>query len=274
MDQVNALKTWCNVYIKSAESMEEVKDSSIQLAVTSLADRHIVPPPEERGRGPDESKDLILGRILLIRNLYPYLASRMREVWRVLKDDGLFFLNIGSPVRYWKMSAFSVIWPYYVSEYIILESPLQLRRVFVMAPDKIYGAVPEEIENRMISVHEFFFMFSKGDNWKMNLEEGIYLPSILPYSRDPEPIIEKYRSTGVSLSTPFARDVIREILATFTEKGDTVLDPCAGIGTLAVEANKLGRNAILYEIDKKLVPVIEEFVRNPETELAISQTDP
>lgn len=51
----------------------------------------------------------------------------------------------------------------------------------------------------------------------------------------------------------FPEELVRRFVVTMTQKGDTVLDPFLGIGTTLKVAQSLGRNAIGYEIDKKLI---------------------
>ena len=44
----------------------------------------------------------------------------------------------------------------------------------------------------------------------------------------------------------------------FSIKGDNILDPFAGLGTTLRVANRLGRNAIGYEIDDEIVNFVRE----------------
>lgn len=47
----------------------------------------------------------------------------------------------------------------------------------------------------------------------------------------------------------FHPPVVRSLVKTFTQSGDTILDPFCGSGTLAIEAAVLGRNSIGVDID-------------------------
>ena len=50
----------------------------------------------------------------------------------------------------------------------------------------------------------------------------------------------------------------RMIVEALTERGDLVADPFAGTGRFLAEAARLGREGVGYEIDQKLVPILEE----------------
>lgn len=50
---------------------------------------------------------------------------------------------------------------------------------------------------------------------------------------------------------PKPEPLMRELVADFTDLGETVLDPFAGVGTTGVAAKRLGRRAILVELDEQ-----------------------
>lgn len=55
----------------------------------------------------------------------------------------------------------------------------------------------------------------------------------------------------------FPEEIPYRLITLFTYRGETVLDPFAGSGTTLKVALQLGRNAIGYEIDRELLPVIK-----------------
>ncbi len=59
----------------------------------------------------------------------------------------------------------------------------------------------------------------------------------------------------------------RDLILSFSNNGDTVLDCFGGSGTTGMEALKIGRNTIIIEKDPKALPVIEGFL-TVQTELA------
>lgn len=55
-------------------------------------------------------------------------------------------------------------------------------------------------------------------------------------------------------------ELVRELILTYSKKGDTILDPMAGIGTTLVEGILLGRNVVGIEYEKKFKEIIDKNV--------------
>ncbi len=56
----------------------------------------------------------------------------------------------------------------------------------------------------------------------------------------------------------FPEELPKRLIKMFSFAGDTVLDPFLGSGTTCLSARKLGRNSVGYEINKDFLPVIKE----------------
>ena len=69
-------------------------------------------------------------------------------------------------------------------------------------------------------------------------------------------------------SCPIPEEVAEKIILSTTNKGDLIVDPFLGSGTIAVVAKRLGRNFIGIEISKKYCEIAEARIR------AIPQTLP
>ena len=67
---------------------------------------------------------------------------------------------------------------------------------------------------------------------------------------------DRERSAAFPIEIPF------RIIAMFSVKGDTVLDPFLGTGSTHVAAMTLGRNSIGYDIDSSLKPIIDVTLSN------------
>lgn len=56
----------------------------------------------------------------------------------------------------------------------------------------------------------------------------------------------------------FPQELPRRLIRMFTFEGETVLDPFLGSGTTSLAAMELGRDSVGYEINKELLPAIQE----------------
>ena len=60
--------------------------------------------------------------------------------------------------------------------------------------------------------------------------------------------------------------VLEKLINIFTDKGDVVIDPCAGSGSTLRAAHNLGRNAYGFEVNKKFYKEAKEKMLNFENE--------
>ena len=86
MDEFEALGK-ATMYYKSSEDMKELKDNSIDLIVTS--------PPYNRGKTYSDDSGKIYNDKKTKSDYYQLLSTVWDECFRVLKPEGIFFLNIG-----------------------------------------------------------------------------------------------------------------------------------------------------------------------------------
>ena len=63
----------------------------------------------------------------------------------------------------------------------------------------------------------------------------------------------------------FPEELPKRLIKMFSFVGDTVLDPFLGSGTTCLCAKKLGRNSVGYEINKDFLPIIKEKVKGEPT---------
>ena len=61
--------------------------------------------------------------------------------------------------------------------------------------------------------------------------------------------------------TMFPIEMIERIILMSTNKGDTVLDPYMGSGTTLLAADKLGRNSVGIDIDKKYQDIVKKRLK-------------
>lgn len=84
-------------------------------------------------------------------------------------------------------------------------------------------------------------------------KDGKRFPRSVQYFRTAE-------SEGKFHPTQKPVDLMEYLIKTYTHEGDTVLDCCAGSGTTGVAAQKLGRECILIEKEKKYLNAIYERI--------------
>lgn len=66
-------------------------------------------------------------------------------------------------------------------------------------------------------------------------------------------------------------DLWEDLIKTYANEGETVLDNCAGSGTTAIACLNLNRNYILFEKEEKYFNIIQERIKNhtPQLKLAV-----
>lgn len=169
-----------------------------------------------------------------------------KELYRVLKDDSFFFLhfNIPSIIKYGKE---------------IEECGFKYKGTVIWNKKSSIGG---DIKSSMKKDWEPIFYYSKGK------------PSFYPVTviRNKEKVtrkriseiadwefsLKKTDKTGHPTQKPV--DLCNQILDLTTKKGDTILDPFAGSGTLGVSSNMLDRNCSLIELDETYIKLIKNRV--------------
>lgn len=132
------------------------------------------------------------------------------------------------------------------------------------------------------NVHEHILVFGKSDQYKFSLDQirifdtdelskwwvG-YPERFNPKGKIPGNIweheIPKQGQWGPKVSThpsPLPYSLIERIIRASTDKGDSVLDPFAGVGTTLAVADVLGREGIGFEINEEYLDVYNEYIRH------------
>jgi DNA modification methylase len=147
--------------------------------------------------------------------------------------------------------------------------------------------MPESVQDRPTSAHENIFLFAKSERYFYDHEavkedatgaetaNGFNRPQSLTHQRGSD---EGYVSSGkrnlrnvwsVS-SQPFSGahfatfppDLIEPCIKAGSRPGDTVLDPFGGAGTTGLVADRLGRNAILTELNPEYAAMAQRRIQN------------
>lgn len=214
---------------------------------------------------PDKSIDMILCDL-------PYGTSsqdwdtviEFESLWlqykRIIKKDCAIVLTASQPfiMSNLKMFRYSWVWNKKISG-----NPLIAKH----QPLKIH----EDILVFSINKHNYYPKMRKG---KMKKKGGGYskllkMPMTSRYSDEyyPTSILEFTNAKRGIHPTQKPVELFEYLIETYTEKGDIVLDNCAGSGTTAIAAINTGRDYILIEKEAKYIEVINERLSNVQSSL-------
>ena len=114
--------------------------------------------------------------------------------------------------------------------------------------DKVVATEPPRLD-RPSTAHEYLFLLAKSERYRVrDPGEPWFLSTV--WSIRPQPTY-----TGHSAVMP--AELARRCITCSTDPGDTVLDPFGGAGTTGMVADRLGRDAILIELN----PAYAELAR-------------
>ena len=259
--------------------IRQLPDDSFQCAVTS--------PPYWGVRDYG-----IAGQIGAETDLQEYIQTLVeifREVRRVLKPDGTFWLNIGNTYtsggRKWrqedeknkgrgmsyrpptppglkKKDLIGVAWMlamecqkdgWYLRNDIIWYKP---------------NCQPESVRDRFTVAHEYVFLFSKSEQYFFDQD------AIKERTTDGNGL--KNRRTVWSINTEpcpeahfavFPRALVRPCLLGGSRAGDVVLDPFYGAGTVGIVAKELGRRCVGIELKPDYIEIASKRTAAVQAEL-------
>ena len=207
------------------------------------------------------------------------LVAVFREVRRVLRDDGTFWLNLGDTYR--KLQR--VLIPHRVALALQHDGWLLRDEIIWEKPN----AMPASLTNRTSPSHETIFLFSKSPDYYFDVE-AIREPALSKRDRGRPNGAATFEKFGRNTSCGVAEDGLRRkrsVWSVQTEKfkgahfavfptaliepcilagcpaGGVVLDPFGGSGTTALVARDKGRDAILIELNPDYAAIADRRVR-------------
>lgn len=232
----------------------------------------------------------IHGQIGLDESLPQYinsLVATFREVYRVLKNDGVFWLNIGdgftSGNRGWRAPdkknparAMDVrpLTPEGLKPKDLLGIPWKL--AFALQQDGWFlrsdivwnkpNAMPESVKDRPTRSHEYVFMFTKNEKYYYDYT-AVQEPKDNGHGR------RNRRSVWSICTEPFKdahfatfpTKLVEPCILSSTRKGDYVLDPFFGSGTVGVVCEMFSRNYVGIELNPEYVRIAANRIAACET---------
>jgi DNA modification methylase len=252
------------------ELIHKLPDNTFQCAVTS--------PPYWGVR--DYGIENQIGSEPDLHQYIEHLVEVFRQVRRVLKPDGIFWLNIGNTYtsggRKWrdsddknkgramsyrpptppglkKKDLIGVAWlmalecqkdGWYLRNDIIWNKP---------------NCQPESVKDRLTVSHEYLFMFTKSERYYFD-QEAIKENTTNGNGR-------KNRRTVWSINTEpcseahfavFPKALIRPCILAGSRRNDIILDPVYGAGTVGVVTKELGRRCVGIELNDEYLDIAEK----------------
>lgn len=193
--------------------LDQLEDKSIAVAITS--------PPYWKQRdygfegqiGQENTPEEYIGRLVIVFNK---LKQKMR-------DDGVFFLNVGDKYlhRYGKSHLLQI--PYRLAYHMIKDGWYLEDIIIWYKPNHM----PSSVKDRFTNTYEPVLVFTKSKNniYKKGLRNVVKIP---------------LQQTPWKHTAVFPEKLVEEMLnRTNLNDGDIVLDPFAGTGTVAVVIKKI-----------------------------------
>ena len=263
-----------NIYHQSVFNTWPLEDKSIQAIITS--------PPYWGLRKydiPDIKIGDWIGQYGLEENYLDYIEHTrlwVREAWRILKDDGIFFLNIGDGFGGIYNSANAkckMLIPHRIA-IALIEDGWILRNDLIWAKG---NPMPESVKDRFSKGYEYIFMFVKQPKYYFDLDtvrekpisknnlinrnagssnggyigdrfsKGIRLSSHLKGKNPSDIWTINTQPSGELHFAMWPEKLVDRMISCSTKPGDSILDPFAGSGTTLLVAEKLNR--VGYGID-------------------------
>ena len=238
-------------------------------------------------------KDLQIGLEETPEEYVDAIVEVFRKVWRVLRDDGTVWLNLGDsycgtghkgdhkdPKHKEGRN----------SQRVALNNKIKglkqkdlvgvpWRVAFALQADGWYlrqdiiwskpNPMPESVQDRCTKSHEYIFLLSKNKNYYYDID-AIREPYTEDGSQLNHPLGKNKRSVWAVSPKPFPEahfavyptELIEPCVLAGCPKDGNVLDPFGGAGTTALVADRLGRNATIIELNPAYINIAEKRVNN------------
>lgn len=208
------------------------------------------------------------------------LLYYFKDLKRVLRPDGSFYLNIGDVYFGTKgfirnKGSYARKTDCHYKEHKIVKPNgeyLQYKQL-LMLPERVAigmqeqgwilrnkiilekpNPVPSYSPDRHLPVYEYIFHFVKSKKYFFDYKKA----KVLHHHRD---VIKQGIEPFKEHQASFPLSLIRPLIETTSKQGDIVFDPFAGSGTTAVASIELGRSYFGFEINPSYCAIAEERIK-------------
>jgi len=220
------------------EMLSVLPADSVQLVITS--------PPYNTGWHYSDDGS---GDRLPLNEYLALLASAFKGCHRVLHTGGILALNLPPTTRQHQIRAYPVgawaAWHLYQTGWLMREPIVWIKSKHELMPIAPGTAIGHPSNPYLRATHEYVILASKGSYTIPGKSEWPDVPSYLDWCKDTWAINPKPGRLGLPLSFP--EELVSRLVLLFSEPGDIVLDPFAGLGTTGRVASLYGRVAWLIE---------------------------
>ena len=269
------MQTTHRIIFENADNMDAISNESIHLVVTSPPYPMIALWDDLFCNLNPKIGDALKGQNgpLSFELMHQKLDPVWNEVWRILKPGGIVCINIGDAAR--TLNGNFALYPNHsriITQMLNIGFtflPSILWRKQTNAPNKFMGSGMLPPSAYVTLEHEYILIFRKGpkrqfrhDDAKKNRRESalfweernIWFSDMWTDVKGTTQNLSDGGARNRSAAFPF--EIPFRLINMFSVKGDTVVDPFAGIGTTVYAAMAAYRNSISYELEKNLAESI------------------
>ena len=230
------------VFCKSSEAMHELPDNSIHLMITS--------PPYNVSKEYD--KDLSLDEYLALLN------AVWLETYRVLVPGGRACVNVANLGRKPYIPLHSYIIEGMQDVGYLMRGEILWNKGSSASSSTAWGSWQSAANPVLRDVHEYILVFSKDSfsRKKGDKENTIKKEEFLQWTRSvwDFPAVSAKK---IGHPAPFPEELPHRLIQLYSFRGDVILDPFAGSGTVCLSALKDHRNYVAYDIDPEYARLAE-----------------
>ncbi|MDR1360805.1 MAG: HNH endonuclease [Rickettsiales bacterium] len=191
-----------------------------------------------------------------------YMAQRIIEMYRILKDTGSLFLHCDPTASHYLKQLLDIVFgkQNFMNEIIwYYKNASRGKKKFAKSHDVIFWYSKDNSKYTFYR-DDILVPFESGmTEWRYS--RGGQAGKEMPKGKTPDDVfvlpslnaMDKER-TGYPTQKPLA--LLRKIILTATAKGDVVFDPFCGCATACVAAQQLGRKWIGIDIEEQAVKVL------------------